>query len=59
MKDIIKDKLVLGVGTIIGLTIVDVINEDGFDFKQFLIRTMVIIVFYVIFAFVESRRKRK
>ncbi len=58
MRKNIEDKLMLGVGTVIGLTIVDVVKERGFDFKEFLIRTIVIAVLYVIFAFIESRRQK-
>jgi len=58
MRKSIEDKLILGVGTIIGLTIVDVVKERRFDFKEFLIRTIVIAVLYVIFAFIESRRHK-
>ncbi len=58
MRKNIEDKLMLGVGTIIGLTIVDIVKERRFDFKEFLIRTIVIVVLYVIFAFIESRRQK-
>lgn len=59
MRKIFEDRLILGVGAIIGLTIVDVMKEGRFDFKEFLIRTIVIAVVYTIFTIVESWRKKK
>jgi len=59
MKKIIKDKLILGVGTIIGLTIVDVIREGKVDFIDFIIRAVVILILYSIFAFIESKCSKK
>lgn len=57
MRKSIEDKLTLGVGTIVGLTIVDIIKERRFDFKEFLIRTIVIAVLYVLFAFIEAHHQ--
>jgi len=57
MRKSIEDKLILGVGTIVGLTIVDIVKERRFDFKEFLIRTIVIAVLYVLFAFIEARHQ--
>lgn len=36
MRKCIADKLLLGAGTIVGLTIVDIVKERKFDFKDFL-----------------------
>jgi len=59
MKKVLEDKLILSVGTIIGLTIVDVIKEVKFDFKEFIIRTVVIAIVYIVFAFIELGRSKK
>lgn len=57
MKEAVKNRLMLGVGIVIGLTLVDVIKEGKFDFKELLLRIVVIAIVFVIFAFIESRRK--
>ena len=58
MKDKIKNDLPMLVGILIAMVIVDVISNDSFDLKGNLLKIMTTIVVYLIFRFIEFKRKR-
>ena len=58
MKDKIKHDLPMLVGILIAMVIVDVISNDSFDLKGNLLKIMTTIVVYLIFRFIEFKRKR-
>lgn len=59
MNKIIEEKLLIGIGAIIGITIVDMVKEGKFDLSKFLIRVVVIAILFAILSFIELRYSKK
>lgn len=57
MRDKIKNDLPMLVGILIAMVIVDVILNDFFDLKGNLLKIITTIVVYLIFRFIEFKRK--
>lgn len=58
MKEKIKNDLPMLVGILSAMVIVDVILSDSFDLKRNLLKIIAAIVVYLIFRFIELKRKR-
>ncbi len=58
MKERIIKDLPMLIGFIIAMAIVDVISNDSFDVMQMLLRTIVTIAVYLIFRFIEFKKKK-
>ena len=57
MKEKIKNDLPMLVGILIAMVIVDVILNDSFDLKGNILKIITTIVVYLIFRFIEFRKK--
>lgn len=58
MKEKIKNDLPMLIGILVAMVIVDIILNDSFDLKENLLKIIVTIVVYLIFRFIEFKRKR-
>ena len=58
MKERIIKDLPMLIGFIIAMAIVDVISNDSFDVMKMLLRTIVTIAVYLIFQFIEFKKKK-
>lgn len=58
MKEKFKNDCPMLVGFIVAMCIIDLFSNDFFDLLNMLLRIIVTVVVYVLFRFIECKKKR-